>query len=179
MNKSIFIQTNYKEDDLNLSRYGCNFLTLCKIAQEHNPIKILKTKEDVLKFAKECQHIYLANGKQLIDSDYFVNSATELLRALTGQEWKQLSVADALAGVGGAKEWIPINYPAPKNAIQIACYRKKDNFKSTHFSQIETTAGETFSSTNVFNTLGEEWLEKNRDLWYASDKRVYLPIKVS
>lgn len=176
MDKSIFIQTTYK--DPNIKSYGCNFLTLCKIAQGKNPIIKLKTREDVLDFAKRCQLIAWQN-ETLLGEDFYVNSATRLLKELTGRDWKQLTVIDPKAGVAGGREWIPIHYPVPSGAIQIACYRRRDNFKLTHFSEIKTKEGETFSSTNVFNTLGEDWLEHNKGLWYASDKRVYVPVKAS
>lgn len=168
---SLFLQNNYEKENHNLKKYGCNFLTLCWIASNlFIPTINLKTKKDVLDF------IQLMQSKGYLDTDFFVQKPLEILNALTGKKFKQLTCPPAF-GIGGAIEWMPIYYPVPKQAIEIACYRHKNNFKNTHFSLVKRTEGDTFSFKNIFNTLGSLWIEEQAGAWFISDKRVYIEVK--
>lgn len=166
-NKYLFYQNNYEKENNNLAKYGCFFLTLCFISQqEKDPRVLLKTKEDILRIAKEFQE------KGYLDKDFFVNDASHILKELTGKASRQLSL-NTKFGVMGKETYFPILYPMEKGTYEVICYRNKDNMDLTHFSLGKTKRGNTQEAQILFNTLGEKWLTEKENLWFACDKRAF------
>lgn len=167
MKENIFIQTNYQNENPILAKYGCFALTLAFISQqERDPRILLETKKDVLRVFEDFQK------KGYLDDEYFVNDASAILKELTSKKSKQLTLNPKFAFLG-RETYFPVLFPVEKGSYEVICYRHKDNMNLTHFSLGRTNTGSLQEIDIIFNTLGEEWLEKNEGLWFASDKRVF------
>lgn len=161
MNKEIFYQKAYREEDSNLCKYGCYFLTLCFVSQFLNisPVVFLLTKKSVLDFKA------LAISKGWLTSDCTVQNAGAILNYLTGSKWELIT--DSKFGLLGQSHFLPINYPTDNGVIEVACYRAKESVNNTHFS-ILGHQGEV-----VFNTLGEYWETDQKGRFFKLDKRAF------